>query len=176
MGWQRAQGRAVTGFLGDADGNALERDAMAARTPEGYGSSGEVQGAEDVPLKNDSGIYTVPVRINGAITLDFIVDSGASDVVLPPDVVLTLARARTISPDDFIGDSEYRLADGSTLKSARFIIRELDVGDLTITNVTASVSGSVNAELLLGESFLSRFGSWAIDNDRHVLRLSSHGR
>ncbi len=148
---------------------------MLTPAPESSGSSTEALAVEDVPLKNDGGIYTVPVRINGTITLDFILDSGASDVVLPADVAMTLARTGTISPDDFIGNSEYRLADGSKLKSARFLVRELQVGDRTITNVTASI-GSVNSELLLGQSFLSRFGSWAIDNDRHVLRLSSLGR
>jgi uncharacterized protein len=40
-----------------------------------------------VQLKNDGGIFVVPVEINGAITLDFILDSGASDVGVPADVV-----------------------------------------------------------------------------------------
>jgi clan AA aspartic protease (TIGR02281 family) len=175
VAWQSARGRSITGFLDDADANALDQEVSSSRALESSGSSTEAFTVEDVPLKNDSGIYTVPVRINGAITLDFILDSGASDVVLPADVAMTLARAGTISPDDFIGNSEYQLADGSKLKSARFILRELQVGGRTITNVTASI-GSVNSQLLLGESFLSRFGSWAIDNNRHVLRLSSLGR
>ena len=87
------------------------------------------------------------VRINGAITLDFIVDSGASDVHIPADVAVTLARAGTIASSDFIGDREYRIADGSTLKSSRFILRELKVGSRVVQNVVANI-GSAKAEPL----------------------------
>jgi hypothetical protein len=55
-----------------------------------------------VQLKNDGGIFVVPVEINGAITLDFVVDSGASDVSLPADVVSTLIRTGTIGAADFV--------------------------------------------------------------------------
>jgi hypothetical protein len=70
-------------------------------------------------------VYVVPVRINRAITLHFIVDSGAADVNIPFDVALTLARAGTISDSDFIGDQAYRIGDGSTLRNKRFMLREL---------------------------------------------------
>jgi hypothetical protein len=43
----------------------------------------------------------VPVLINDAITLDFVVDSGAADVSIPADVVSTLIRTKTIGPSDF---------------------------------------------------------------------------
>jgi predicted aspartyl protease len=33
-----------------------------------------------IPLEKENGIFAVPVEVNGAITLDFVVDSGASDV------------------------------------------------------------------------------------------------
>jgi predicted aspartyl protease len=63
------------------------------------------------------------------------------------------------------------LADGSTAKSDRFTLRELKVGELTLSNVTASI-GSIKSTPLLGQSFLSKLGSWSIDNNRHVLRLT----
>lgn len=51
-----------------------------------------------IQLKSDGGIFVVPVLINGAITLDFVVDSGASDVSIPADVASTLIRTGTIGP------------------------------------------------------------------------------
>jgi predicted aspartyl protease len=45
-------------------------------------------------MEQEGGVYVVPVRLNGAITLNAVVDSGASDVSIPADVVLTLMRAR----------------------------------------------------------------------------------
>lgn len=126
--------------------------------------------AASISMKNDGGVYMVPVRLNDAITLDFIVDSGASSVSIPADVVLTLMRAGTIDESDFIGDETYTLADGSTTPSAAFRIRSLQVGNITLRDVKASVS-DVRGPLLLGQSFLNKFGSWSIDNDSHSLIL-----
>ena len=120
-----------------------------------------------IPLKNESGIFVVPVEINGAITLDFVVDSGASDVSVPADVVSTLIRTRTIGPSDFVGQQTYVLADGSEAPSDIFIIRSLKVGDHVVQNVRASIA-SHKATLLLGQSFLRHFKSWSIDNAKHA--------
>ena len=56
--------------------------------------------------------------INDAITLDFIVDSGAADVTIPADVVLTLMRTKTLKETDFLGEQTYVLADGSKVSFA----------------------------------------------------------
>jgi clan AA aspartic protease (TIGR02281 family) len=120
--------------------------------------------------KNDGGTLTVPVTINDALTLDFIVDSGASDVAIPADVILTLVRTGTIHQSDFIGTKTYQLADGSTVPSATLIIHTLKVGDREVHNVMASVA-SVNGSLLLGQSFFKAFNSWSIDNQRGAIIL-----
>jgi uncharacterized protein/predicted aspartyl protease len=168
--WQSARGLAVTGLFGDVDARLIEREAAVGPLPDRGQSGLALSTGEVIPLKNGGGVYEVGVRINRAITLDFIVDSGASDVLIPADVAMTLARAGTISSSDFIGNQEYRIGDGSTLKSERFILRELGIGGRIVQNVVASI-GSVKGEPLLGQSFLARFGSWSIDNSRHVLVL-----
>src|SRR5262249_10353954 len=120
--WQGARGLAVTGLLSDADARMIEHKITANGSSDRDQSTSRSPVAEEVPLKRDGGVYVVGVLINRAITLDFIVDSGASDVLIPADVAMTLARAGTISSSDFIGDREYRLGDGSTLKSERFVL------------------------------------------------------
>jgi clan AA aspartic protease (TIGR02281 family) len=124
----------------------------------------------EIPLKSLGGAFVVPVFINGAITLNFVVDSGAADVAVPADVVGTLTRAGTIAKTDFIGKQTYVLADGSTVPTNTFVIRSLKVGDILIENVTGSVSPAAGS-LLLGQSFLQRFKSWSMDNNKHVLVL-----
>lgn len=123
-----------------------------------------------IQMKKQGGIYTVPVLINNAITRDFMVDSGASDVGIPEDVVATLMRARTIQDADFIGEKTYVLADGSRVQSKTFRIRSLKVGDRVLENVTGSVT-SAKGSLLLGQSFLGRFKSVSINNTKHTLEL-----
>ena len=126
----------------------------------------------EVPLKEDSGIFVVPVEINGAITLDFAVDSGAGNVTIPADVYYTLVRTGTIKDSDIIGQRTVVLADGSQSKLPTFTIRSLRVGDKIIENVNANVL-PLEGQLLLGQSFLARFKSWSLDNTKHVLLLNS---
>jgi clan AA aspartic protease (TIGR02281 family) len=123
-----------------------------------------------VTLKREGGIFVVPVQVNGAITLDFAVDSGASDVSVPADVFSTLARIGTIKPEDIIGKQSYTLADGSPSQSVTFIIRSLKVGDYTVENVKGSVAPA-QGMLLLGQSFLEKFSTWSVDNSTQSLRL-----
>lgn len=123
-----------------------------------------------VSLESEGGTYKVPVLVNKAITLKFVVDSGASDVSIPADVVGTLLQTGTLQQSDFVGVQIYKLADGSTLPSARFRIRSLTVGDTVVENVTAGIT-PVEGSLLLGQSFLSRFKSWSMDNAKQALVL-----
>src|SRR5215467_2436164 len=97
-------------------------------------------------------------------------DSGASDVSLPADVFLTLLRTGTVTEDDYVGSGQYRLADGSTVQSDKFFIHELRVGNHSLQHIVASIA-DVRSPLLLGQSFVKRFASVQIDNNRRVLVL-----
>jgi predicted aspartyl protease len=177
--WCKAEWEGHSGWLSSC---CIIGDSAAAATPinnEGQGSiiprpvesATVTEGAAMVPMLKEGGTYEVPVLINNAITLNFIVDSGSSDVSIPADVVLTLIRAGTINEGDFIGERTYRLADGSTVPARTFHIRSLKVGNRVLENVTGSVA-PIAGGLLLGQSFLSRFKSWSIDNMRHALLLN----
>jgi clan AA aspartic protease (TIGR02281 family) len=127
--------------------------------------------ADEVELTDHGGTFLVPVHVNGKLILDFVLDSGASEVQIPDDVFRTLYRTGTVSKADFLGTETYILADGSKVPSDRFMLHTLEVGNHTVNKVTATV-GSVNSTLLLGQSFLSKLGSWTLDNERHILVLS----
>jgi hypothetical protein len=127
---------------------------------------------DEISLVMSGGVLAVPVLINQSVRIPFIVDSGATDVQIPAEVVLTLFRAGTISEGDFLGGRSYVLANGSTLRSARFNIREMRVGKHVVRNVVASAGPAIKSDALLGQSFLKRLGSWTLDNRRRVLILT----
>lgn len=145
--------------------------AAAPAPPSSAGAvSARGRAVQTVSLVQQHGTFLVPIQLNGRITLDFVLDSGAADVAIPADVVLTLMRTGTLSDRDFVGTKTYVLADGSKLPSPSFVIHELRIGDLSVRNVTASVS-PVQGDLLLGQSFLSKLPSWTIDNKQHALLI-----
>jgi hypothetical protein len=127
--------------------------------------------SESIPLIQAHGTLQVPVVINGKISLNFTIDSGATDVSIPATVFSTLTRDGTVSRQDFLDKRIYKLADGSGELSQRFRIRTLRVGKLEVRDVIASV-GDSGGLLLLGQSFLSRLKSWSIDNERQTLLIT----
>lgn len=121
--------------------------------------------AEEVRFVKEGGVYHLPVIINNAIELKFVVDTGAADVHIPADVALTLTRTGTISKQDFLGTASYQMADGSIKENARFILRSLQIGERIIKNIEASV-GPVESSLLLGQSALEKLEPWRMETKR----------
>ena len=93
-----------------------------------------------VPIQRRGGNFLVPGIVNNVMTLNFTVDSGASIVSIPADVVATLKSTGALSDKDFVGRITMGLADGSRVSSDTFRLRSLAVGDWLVQDVTASVS------------------------------------
>lgn len=146
----------------DPFANPIKRDSIIQNNISTINSS-------SIPMKNIGGVYEIPVLINGVLKLNFIFDAGASDVSISPDVALTLIRTGTVTDKDFLGTETYKFADGSTAKSKVFLIKEIQLGNKKVSNVKASISNSVKAPLLLGQSVLNKFGKVTIDYNIGVI-------
>ncbi len=123
-----------------------------------------------VSLEPYNGIYVVPGVINGVLSVKFAVDTGASDVAIPADIVASLVQGGFIEQSDFLGEQTYRIADGSTRSTRTFRIRSLQVGNVVIEDVRGSVLPE-KAAPLLGQTFLRRLKSWSMDTTAHVLTI-----
>lgn len=114
-------------------------------------------------IQSKSGLFEIPALINNVLKIYLILDTGASDVSISPDVALTLIKAKAINEGDWLEGGYYKFADGSIAKSQRFMIRYLKIGDFEIKNIQASISNSIEAPLLLGQTALSQLGKIQID-------------
>jgi aspartyl protease family protein len=110
----------------------------------------------------EKGHFYVDGKINGT-TIRFLVDSGASGVVL------TREDARRIGM--FVNELDFtqptHTANG-TVFSAPVVIPRIEVGSIIIDNVSASVSRNELTQSLLGMSFLSRLKSWRVQGDKLI--------
>jgi len=125
----------------------------------------------EVQMTKNGGVYMLPASINDVLSIKFIIDSGASDVSISPDIALTLIKTETITINDFLPGQAYKLADGSIAKSNRFKLHSLRVGASVIKNIPCSISNSINAPLLLGQSALEQLGSFTFDYDKSIVRF-----
>ena len=126
--------------------------------------------AEEIPVEKRGGVYYIPIEVNNALTLDFIIDTGAAEVTLPADVVSTLMRTGDIAASDYLPSKVYILADGSEMESPRILLREIKIGSNVLKNVPASISDT-RGPLLLGQSLLERLGHYSIDSKKLALIL-----
>lgn len=124
--------------------------------------------------KNQHGLFEIPIILNGVLKIKFIFDSGASEVSISPDVALTLIRTGTISENDWLPDQTYIFADGSKAKSKRFVIRQLIIGNQTLSDIEASISNSIEAPMLIGQNVMNKLGYISIDYDKQLLIIKSN--
>jgi len=110
-------------------------------------------------------VETMVVRAGQAVPLRFLVDTGASDVVLSPRDAARLGF-------DVKGLSftrRYRTANGMVM-GAPVRIERMTIGPLSVDKVRASVNGAEMRLSLLGMSFLGRLSGFEVSQEILTLR------
>ena len=93
----------------------------------------------------------VNVRLNNSVTAPFLIDTGASDVVIPRAVAEQLG----IDLGPGVRTKRYSTANG-VIEQASIMLRSVQLGEAKVENVPASVSDSMSFGLL-GLSFFNHF-------------------
>ncbi|MCM4161924.1 hypothetical protein FHG64_15915 [Antarcticibacterium flavum] len=124
---------------------------------------------KNTSLRKSNGVFFVDVSF-GILKEEFILDTGASDMLINESIERKLIAENIITKEDYIQPGLYRIADGSIVQCRRLIIPEIKVGSFIVKNVQASV-GYGEAPLLLGKSFLDKFSSWSVNNQSQTLEL-----
>lgn len=130
--------------------------------------------ASEIPFTKTGGVYKVKCKING-LPLDFIFDTGASDVSISSKEATQLFKEGYLTSRDIQGERQYRTASGDISVGTLVNIKKIEIGGFTLHNVVASVVNNENAPALLGQSVLSRLGKIEIDYDRRVIILRESG-
>lgn len=113
--------------------------------------------------RHQGGTFEIPCEING-LPLQMLFDTGASSVSVSSVEANFMLKNGYLSSKD-LGDKEYYvIADGNISEGTQVTLREVKIGDFILKNVKASVSHSLKAPILLGQSVMERFGTITIDN------------
>lgn len=122
-----------------------------------------------IPLIARGNSNIIVVKINGILSFDFILDTGADMVLVSTDVFSTFWRAKLITDNDLIGKSHFSIADGTDVVGYKFYLREVQIGDIILYNVEASVIAGSNGDMLLGGSVFKKIGKITIDYNNSEL-------
>lgn len=119
--------------------------------------------------KINSDLYEIKVEINNTVKLPFLLDTGASEISIPPSVARVLVISKTLSYKDTLQGRYYSYANGEYSYCKRFMIRKLKLGNIVLYNVPCVVSDNDRGSLLLGQSVLRRFKKYKIDNVKNII-------
>ncbi len=117
-----------------------------------------------VLTESEGGDYKVTGDVDGT-AVTFVVDTGASDVVLSP----ADARRMGIDPDSLAYDRNYETANGAGLGAA-LNVNSITIGGITLAHIKVSVNRSPMSYSLLGMTFLKRLKSFEFRDRRLYLR------
>lgn len=110
-----------------------------------------------IKMTKRGGVYELPCLVNG-VKMNFIFDTGASNVCLSTTEALFLYKNGYLDDTDFIGESYSRIADGSIVENMEIMLKSISIGGVEVNNVKAIVVQSLDAPLLLGQTAIQKFG------------------
>ena len=130
--------------------------------------SGSSHGKSVIKMQKEGGVYHIPCKINGT-EMEFIFDTGASDITMSLTEALFLYKQGKMSEDDFLGTQQYQIADGSISEGTVVNLKTVTIGNRTLENIQASIVHNLDAPLLLGQSALAKFGNISIDYNKNEI-------
>jgi clan AA aspartic protease (TIGR02281 family) len=138
------------------DDGAMLEDGGAAGSTDGY--------LEMVIRAGPHGHFVVDAEVDGT-PLSFLIDTGASDIVLSQND----ARRLGLEPRTLDYSRTYQTANG-VVRAAPVQLRELRLGQLQLYELDASVNERPLPMSLLGMSFLRRLQGYEVADGRLILR------
>jgi clan AA aspartic protease (TIGR02281 family) len=129
----------------------------------------------EVKMNQQNGVFIIPCKVNG-LQLNFIFDTGASDVSISLTEAIFMLKNGYLSEDDLLGTEYYRIANGDVAEGTSIILREVEIGGRKLYNVKASIMHELDAPLLLGQSALSKLGKFNFDYSNSKLTFQGGPR
>ena len=129
-----------------------------------------------ISMEKRGGVYYLPGKING-LELQFVFDTGASNVYLSMTEALFMVKNGYLSPDDFTGKvSQSLVANGSIEENMEVVLREIELGGIILKNIKANVSQQFDTPLLLGQTVIQELGPIQLDGNKLIITTKNAQR
>jgi clan AA aspartic protease (TIGR02281 family) len=117
-----------------------------------------------IVMEQDGGVYRIPCKVNGA-KMKMVFDTGASSVSISSSIAQYLYDNDYITKDDVIGTGKSQVADGRMVDHFIINLRDIEIDGIHVQNVKATVSESLTAPLLFGQSAIQKLGKISLNGN-----------
>jgi aspartyl protease family protein len=121
-----------------------------------------------VKFNKRGGVLEIPAELNG-VPMNFIFDTGASDIMISSEEAENLYSIGKLTDDDFIGVGDFTDANGNISQGKIINLSSVKIGNRVLKNIRASINQHQNAPLLFGQTALIKFGKVSIDYNQEVI-------
>lgn len=121
-----------------------------------------------IQMEKEGNLFYIPGRVNG-LNLKFVFDTGASEVCISLSEAIFMIKNGYLSEQDVVGSSYSQIANGEIVENTNIILREVEVGGIKLQNVSASISHTLQAPLLFGQSAIQKLGPIQIDGNKLII-------
>lgn len=100
---------------------------------------------------------------------NFVFNTGASTISLSAGFANELIRQGKLSQNDYVGQANTKIADGTIQEVVIVNIKDVEIGGLHLKDVRATIKEQQNAPLLLGQSAIQKLGRITKDDCKLVI-------
>ncbi len=125
-----------------------------------------------IEMQNINGIFHIPCKVNN-VPMMFVFDTGASNVSISLTEAKFLIKQGLITERDFIATNTYRIANGDLIEGTEILLRKIEIGEATLQDVKATIVHEQNAPLLLGQSAISKLGTYTVADNKLMFNSST---
>lgn len=133
-----------------------------------------VMAQKTIIMEREAGVYKIPCKVNGA-KMKMIFDTGASSVAISSSIAEYLYENDYITKDDIVGTGKSQVADGRIVDKLIINLRDIEVAGIHVKNVKATVSESLTAPLLFGQSAIQKLGKISLHGNRLTIEDAYDG-
>lgn len=112
--------------------------------------------------------YKVKISMNG-VTKYYLLDTGASDLIINEEVERELIKNGTIKDGSYVGFNTYAMANNEEIEARVVLVDNIKIGDYTLNNVYVAIID--NGALLCGTGLLDKFKKWEVNKENKLLIL-----
>jgi len=147
------------------DKNVYGEDELTVELPDN-------QDVVEIPFTENNGNLYVKAIINNSVNADMVFDTGASDILVGKEEVDYLYSKGIITDEDVLGQVAMQDASNGITPGLYILLKQIQIGDLSVENVKAMVVNKPGLKMLFGQSALQLLPSYTIDNENKVIRFN----
>ena len=121
-----------------------------------------------IQMEKEGGVYKISCTVNGA-RMKMIFDTGAAAVSLSMAMANYLYENDYIKKEDIVGKGKSQTADGTIVDHVVINLRDIEISELHIKNIKATVIAGQNAPLLLGQTAIQALGPVTIEGNKLII-------